>query len=61
MKENFYNYSKKKTPQSIEMEAAPRIRVVVRKRPLTQKELRKDDKDIIRVHNNQQMAVEELK
>jgi hypothetical protein len=34
------------------MEAAPRIRVVVRKRPLTQKELRKDDKDIIRVHNN---------
>jgi hypothetical protein len=43
------------------MEAAPRIRVVVRKRPLTQKELRKDDKDIIRVHNNQQMAVEELK
>lgn len=43
------------------MDSAPRIRVVVRKRPLTQKELRKDDKDIIRVHNSQQLAVEELK
>ena len=33
------------------MDAAPKIRVVVRKRPLTQKELRKGDTDIIRVYN----------
>lgn len=43
------------------MDTAPRIRVVVRKRPLTQKELRKQDTDIVRCHNNQQLAVEELK
>ena len=35
------------------MDAAPKIRVVVRKRPLTQKELRKGDTDIIRVYNPQ--------
>jgi hypothetical protein len=43
------------------MDTAPRIRVVVRKRPLTQKELRKGDTDILKIHNGQQLAVEELK
>ena len=43
------------------MDLAPRIRVVVRKRPLTQKENRKGDTDIIKVFNTQQLAVEELK
>lgn len=33
------------------MDATPKIRVVVRKRPLTQKEVRKGDIDIIKVYN----------
>jgi hypothetical protein len=43
------------------MDTAPRIRVVVRKRPLTQKEIKKGDCDIIRVADAQYLAVEELK
>jgi len=43
------------------MDTAPRIRVVVRKRPLTQKEIKKGDSDIIRVADTQYLAVEELK
>lgn len=41
--------------------AAPKIRVVVRKRPLTTKEQKKSDADIVRIHNPQSLAVEELK
>jgi hypothetical protein len=43
------------------MDNAPRIRVVVRKRPLTQKETKKGDCDIIKVAGSQYLAVEELK
>jgi len=33
------------------MESAPKIRVVVRKRPLTQKEQKRSDGDIIRIYD----------
>ena len=42
-------------------DTAPRIRVVVRKRPLTQKELRKGDTDIIKIPSENHLTVEDLK
>lgn len=39
----------------------PKIRVVVRKRPLTSKELRKADTDILEVRSLQHLVVKELK
>jgi hypothetical protein len=39
----------------------PRIRVVVRKRPRTQKELAKGDQDVLEVRSMQNLAVKELK
>ena len=39
----------------------PKIRVVVRKRPLTTKELKKADNDILEVRGPQHLAVKELK
>lgn len=43
------------------MHSAPKIRVVVRKRPLTSKELKKNDNDIVKFYDSQSLAVEELK
>ncbi len=43
------------------MEEAPRIRVVVRKRPLNKKELKKNEEDIMEVRNAQTLAVKEMK
>lgn len=39
----------------------PKIRVVVRKRPLTNKESKKNDADILEVRGHQQLVVKELK
>ena len=39
----------------------PKIRVVVRKRPLTGKEVKKNDTDILEVRNFQHLVVKELK
>jgi len=39
----------------------PKIRVVVRKRPLTQKEMNRQDTDIIEIRSEQNMVVKELK
>lgn len=39
----------------------PKIRVVVRKRPLTSKEQKKADTDILEVRNSQHLVVKELK
>ena len=39
----------------------PRIRVVVRKRPLTGKELVRNDKDIVEVIGSKGLIVEEMK
>lgn len=39
----------------------PKIRVVVRKRPLTQKEANRQDSDIIEIRSEQNMVVKELK
>jgi hypothetical protein len=39
----------------------PKIRVVVRKRPLTSKELKKSDTDILEVRSMQNLVVKELK
>lgn len=41
--------------------SAPKIRVVVRKRPLTQKEQKKQEIDIIKIYDGQTLSVEELK
>lgn len=39
----------------------PKIRVVVRKRPLTSKELKKSDNDILEVRSSSHLVVKELK
>ena len=39
----------------------PKIRVVVRKRPLTSKELKKADTDILEVRSSSHLVVKELK
>ena len=39
----------------------PKIRVVVRKRPLTSKELKRCDNDILDIRNSQLLVVKELK
>jgi hypothetical protein len=46
--------------QSLKQEP-PKIRVVVRKRPLTSKEVKKCDNDILEVRNTQHLVVKELK
>lgn len=39
----------------------PKIRVVVRKRPLTSRELKKADTDILEVRSSSHLVVKELK
>jgi hypothetical protein len=39
----------------------PKIRVVVRKRPLTSRELKKNDADVLEIRGAQNLAVKELK
>ena len=39
----------------------PKIRVIVRKRPLGKKELFKNDQDVVDIRNNRQVVVKELK
>jgi hypothetical protein len=39
----------------------PKIRVVVRKRPLTSRELKKSDADILEIRGEQNLVVKELK
>ena len=39
----------------------PKIRVIVRKRPLSRKELSKNDQDVVDIRNNRQVVVKELK
>ena len=43
------------------MESAPKIRVVVRKRPLTKKESGRADMDIVKIMSDQTLQVEEFK
>ena len=38
----------------------PKIRVIVRKRPLSKKETLKNDTDIVDIRNNKQVIVKEL-
>ena len=42
-------------------QSIPKIRVVVRKRPLGKKEIAKNDTDIVEIRNNKQVVVKELK
>ena len=42
-------------------QSIPKIRVIVRKRPLSRKELSKNDQDIVDIRNNRQVVVKELK
>ena len=39
----------------------PKIRVIVRKRPLSKKELAKSDSDVVEIRNGRQVVVKELK
>jgi len=43
------------------MDQTPRIRVVVRKRPLTTKEQKRNETEIVHVRSEQRLTVEELK
>ena len=45
----------------MDLDATPRIRVVVRKRPLTKKELRKQDTDNLVIKSAQSLVVQEIK
>lgn len=45
----------------METSKLPKIRVVVRKRPLNKKEHEKKDPDILRIENDQTLTVQELK
>jgi len=56
---NNNNYSHE--PQQIAAPHVPKIRVVVRKRPLTSKEIKKTDNDIVECHNGSQLVIKELK
>ena len=42
-------------------QSIPKIRVIVRKRPLSKKELSKNDQDVVEIRNNRQVVVKELK
>jgi len=54
--DNTSNQSRIPSYQSI-----PKIRVIVRKRPLSKKELSKNDQDVVEIRNNRQVVVKELK
>ena len=54
--DNTLNQSRIPSYQSI-----PKIRVIVRKRPLSKKELSKNDQDVVEIRNNRQVVVKELK
>jgi len=45
----------------MDLDTTPRIRVVVRKRPLTKKELRKQDTDNLVIKSAQSLVVQEIK
>ena len=42
-------------------QSIPKIRVIVRKRPLGKKEIAKNDTDVVEIRNNKQVVVKELK
>ena len=48
-------------PQIPSYQTIPKIRVIVRKRPLGKKEIAKNDTDIVEIRNNKQVVVKELK
>ena len=43
------------------MKSDPKIVVAIRKRPLTRRELNKDEKDIVEVNNESTLIVKELR
>ena len=45
----------------MEYKEPPKIRVVVRKRPLTSKELKKGDQDTMKMNSTSNLIVQELK
>ena len=48
-------------PQMPTYQSIPKIRVIVRKRPLGKKEIAKNDTDVVEIRNNKQVVVKELK
>ena len=42
-------------------QSIPKIRVIVRKRPLGKKEIAKNDTDVVDIRNNKKVVVKELK
>ncbi len=59
MQEEYYNNERKFS--SDVLKDIPKIRVVVRKRPMNKKEITKSDMDIIETKGNQTIIVKELK
>ena len=47
--------------QTPSYQSIPKIRVIVRKRPLGKKEIAKNDTDVVEIRNNKQVVVKELK
>jgi len=45
----------------LEQEEPPKIRVVVRKRPLTSKEVKRNDSDVLDVISGQSLVLKEMK
>jgi hypothetical protein len=57
--EHIYNINDRKN--IVDLKDIPKIRVVVRKRPMNKKEITKSDMDIIETKANQTIIVKELK
>ena len=53
--------SSQNQPQIPSYQSIPKIRVIVRKRPLGKKEIAKNDTDVVEIRNNKQVVVKELK
>ena len=56
-----FNDLQSNQPKIPSYQSIPKIRVIVRKRPLGKKELAKNDQDIVDIRNNRQVVVKELK
>ena len=60
MQEDLYN-NERKLSLDPTLRDIPKIRVIVRKRPMNKKEIAKSDMDIIETKNSQTIIVKELK
>ena len=59
--QNNNNLNTQSQAQIPSYQSIPKIRVIVRKRPLGKKEIAKNDTDVVEIRNNKQVVVKELK